>query len=170
MARSMGDASKNGFLRAGELARLSGVSTDTLRHYERKGVLPKPGRSRNRYRQYPPEAAKRVLMIQRALAIGFTLDELAGILNVRDNGGSPCGRVLEIAAAKLAALEQRIVETIALRDELSSILDDWDAKLSSTQRGGRAALLESLTGRNLSKARDPQFHKSGKPRQKHRRS
>lgn len=165
----MGDASKNGFLLAGELARISGVSTDTLRHYERKGVLPKPVRSRNRYRQYPPEAASRVMMIQRALAIGFTLDELAGILRVRDNGGAPCNQVREMASAKLAALERRIEETIALRDELSMILADWDTKLLNAKPGGRAALLETLAGSNLPDARGPKFQRGGKPQQKPRR-
>lgn len=75
------------FLRAGQLARRAGVSTDTLRHYERKGVLPIPRRTAKGYRQYPHQALERVRLIQRALAIGFTLDELAGILKVRDREG-----------------------------------------------------------------------------------
>ena len=64
----------NGFLRAGEVATLSGVSTDTLRHYERKKVLQKPRRGANGYRLYPAETPERVKLVQRALAVGFTLD------------------------------------------------------------------------------------------------
>jgi len=67
-------------LRAGELARLCGVSTDTLRHYERVGVMARPLRTRAGYRQYPAEALLRVRVVRRALAIGFTLAELSKIL------------------------------------------------------------------------------------------
>ena len=60
---------------AGELAHRVGVSTDTLRHYERKGVLPRPRRGANGYRMYPASAVDRVTLIRRALAVGFTLDD-----------------------------------------------------------------------------------------------
>ena len=60
-----------------ELGRLTGVSTDTLRHYERKGVLGIPARSQGGYRLYPPDAVGRVRLVRRALAIGFTLQDLA---------------------------------------------------------------------------------------------
>ena len=80
-------------LSAGQLARLSFVSTDSLRHYERVGVLPKPRRTPAGYRQYPPEAVARVRMIRRALALGFTLRELARVLRVREKGGAPCREV-----------------------------------------------------------------------------
>src|SRR2546421_4314718 len=76
----MSASAKKTYMRAGELARASGVSTDTLRHYERKGVLPKPRRSPNGYREYASESLARVLLVRRALAFGFTLDELARVL------------------------------------------------------------------------------------------
>src|ERR1700754_1035172 len=66
-ARVKRDEGEKGFVRAGELARAAGVSTDTLRHYERKGVLQKPRRSANGYREYPPDALARVLLVRRAL-------------------------------------------------------------------------------------------------------
>jgi DNA-binding transcriptional MerR regulator len=71
---------KKASMRAGELARTAGVSTDTLRHYERKGVLQRPRRAANGYRQYPPEALDRVLLVRRALGVGFTRAELARVL------------------------------------------------------------------------------------------
>ncbi|MDQ3744132.1 MAG: MerR family transcriptional regulator, partial [Acidobacteriota bacterium] len=73
-------------LLSGELARLAGVSTDTLRHYERKGVLPKPRRLGNGYRKYPTNSVERVRLIRRALSVGFTLDELGKFLKARDRG------------------------------------------------------------------------------------
>ena len=74
---------------SGELARLAGVSPDTLRHYERVGVLPKPARSENNYRVYPEAALPRVLMVRRALAFGFSLPELAIVLKERESGTPP---------------------------------------------------------------------------------
>src|SRR5947208_1129910 len=110
------------YVRAGELARASGVSTDTLRHYEHKGVLPKPRRSANGYREYPPDALARVLLVRRALAYGFTLDELARVLRARERGAAPCREVRALAAAKLSDVEARLRELTALRDELRATL------------------------------------------------
>ena len=131
-------------MRAGELARAAGVSTDTLRHYERKGVLQRPRRSANGYREYPPGALARVLLVRRALAYGFTLDELAQVLRARARGGAPCREVRALAAAKLSDVEARLVELAALRDELRATLAEWDSRLSKTADGSRAGLLESL--------------------------
>ena len=67
-------------LRSGELAGLAGVSRDTLRHYERRGLLPLTQRSQNGYRRYSPETLTRVWLIRGALGIGFTVEELREIL------------------------------------------------------------------------------------------
>jgi DNA-binding transcriptional MerR regulator len=139
------------YVRAGELAREAGVSTDTLRHYERKGVLQRPRRSANGYREYPQDALARVLLIRRALAFGFTLDELAQVLHARERGTAPCREVRALAAAKLSDVETRLRELTALRDELRETLTDWDSRLSKTADGGRAGLLESLADSDSSK-------------------
>ncbi|MET0648370.1 MAG: heavy metal-responsive transcriptional regulator [Pyrinomonadaceae bacterium] len=134
-------------MRAGELARAAGVSTDTLRHYERKGVLQRPRRGANGYRQYPPEALDRVLLVRRALGVGFTLDELARVLSVRDRGAAPCREVRALAAAKLTEVEEQLAELAALRVELRATLEEWDARLTRAADGGRAGLLESLAAK-----------------------
>jgi DNA-binding transcriptional MerR regulator len=95
-------------LRSGELARRAGVSPDTLRHYERRGLLPRPPRSAAGYRLYPPEALERVRLIRGALSIGFTVKELAAILSERDRGGAPCRRVRTLAAGKLSQIELQL--------------------------------------------------------------
>jgi DNA-binding transcriptional MerR regulator len=136
-------ASSDGFL-SGELARLAGVSTDTLRHYERKGVLPKPRRLNNGYRKYPPDSINRVRLIRRALAVGFTLDELARFLKARDRGQAPCHEVRSLAAEKFTEVESRLKELLALRDELSATLVDWDERLAGKKAGQRAGLLDAL--------------------------
>jgi len=133
------------FWSAGELASAVGVSTDTLRHYERKGVLPRPRRAANGYRQYPEIALERVLMVRRALAIGFTLDELAKILNERDRGGTPCRDVRKLVDDKLKDVEKQLVDITALRDELRRIGLDWDRRLAGKPTDGKFELLKSLT-------------------------
>src|SRR5256714_14004411 len=143
----MSAPAKKTYLRAGERARASGVSTDTLRHYERKGVLPNPRRSPNGYREYAAESLARVLLVRRALAFGFTLDELARVLSARERGGAPCREVRALAAEKLAGVEARLRELASLRDELRATLDAWDSRLPKTAAGGRARLLESLAAR-----------------------
>jgi DNA-binding transcriptional MerR regulator len=132
------------YLRSSEVARLTGVSTDTLRHYERKGIIPRPRRSANGYREYPPATVARIRLVQRALAVGFTLAELAMVLKQRDQGGTPCRAVRALAETKLAGIEQQLQELTALRDEFRDILQDWDARLAQTRQGNRAGLLESL--------------------------
>jgi DNA-binding transcriptional MerR regulator len=131
-------------LLAGELARLTGVSTDTLRYYERKGVLPKPHRMSNGYRKYPPNSVERVRLIRRALSVGFTLDELTQVLKARDHGQAPCREVRALAAEKLDELESRLAEMVALRDELRATLVDWDRRLIGKNAGERAGLLDAL--------------------------
>ena len=139
--------SSNGTLRIGDLARASGVSTDTLRHYERKGVL-RSQRAGNGYREYVADSLERVQMIRKALAIGFTLDELREVLHVFDRGGVPCQQVRSLAASKLAHIEVQLKEVISLRDELKDALKDWDKRLAKTASGQRANLLKTLTTRN----------------------
>lgn len=129
-------------LRAGELARLTGVSTDTLRHYERKGLLP-VRRLPNGYRVYDAQAVERVRLIRSALAIGFGLEELARVLRVRDAGGTPCQQVRQLAAQRLAELEQLITELCATRDELREVLANWDQRLAQPQ-AKPARLLDTL--------------------------
>ena len=145
----------NGVFSSGELARLAGVSTDTLRHYERKGVLARPRRSSNGYRQYPAEALQRVQLVRRALSVGFTLDELSTILKVRDQGGAPCQEVRTLAGKKLTRL----------RDELRTTLRDWDVRLARRTKGERVGLLESLAA-NPS-ATNSSGHVSSSLKQKH---
>src|ERR1044071_265162 len=137
--------SGNGALSSGELADLAGVSRDTLRHYERKGVLPRPLRGHNSYRQYPREELQRGQLVRRARSVGFTLDELARVLRVRDAGGAPCEEVRRLATQKLLDVQDQLRELSELRDDLQKTLSDWDARLARRARGQRANLLESLS-------------------------
>jgi DNA-binding transcriptional MerR regulator len=140
-------SSSSGTWRIGALAKAAGVSTDTLRHYERKGVL-RSQRAENGYREYPEDVIERVQMIRKALAVGFTLDELSAVFQVFDRGGTPCQQVRSLASTKLAQIETHLEEVIALRADLKDALKDWDKRLARTASGERAGLLKTLAARN----------------------
>ena len=145
----MTDEIPDRLLKAGEIAQRAGVSKDTLRFYERRGLLPCPGRTSNNYRAYPPETVARILWIRKILAAGFTVDELARVLAERDRGGIPCRKVRDLGVAKLAALEDRLRELQGLRDNLRELLADWDRRLEEAGPDRRARLLDSLAGHGL---------------------
>lgn len=132
---------------SGELAKMCGVSPDTIRHYERVGVLPGAVRGSNGYRRFPRESVERVQLVRKALSIGFSLEELARILRQRDAGSPPCRNVRAMAGEKLAGLDRQIAEMIAMRADLARILEEWDARLSTTAGGEAALLLQGLSTR-----------------------
>ena len=134
-------------LRSGELARSAGVSPDTLRHYERLGVLKEPPRTGAGYRLYPPDALSRILLIRNALAVGFSLAELTRILRVRDSGQAPCRKVAEMAQEKVSALDLQIEHLIELRNSLKVTVKEWERRLKKTPAGNPVGLLESLPQR-----------------------
>ena len=131
-------------LRSGALATLVGVSTDTLRYYERRGLLPRPPRDASGYRRYPPAAVVRVRVIQQALDAGFTVDDLARVLKERDAGGAPCRDVFRIARARLDELDERIAVLTALREQLGRVVAEWEQRLAILPAGRRAGLLDGL--------------------------
>jgi DNA-binding transcriptional MerR regulator len=132
-----------------ELAELAGVSTDTLRHYERKGLIARPHRTAAGYRRYAVETVERVQLIQRALAIGFSLTDLAAVLKERDRGGAPCRRVHQIVSARVEDLDKHLEQLTALRGELAAMLSDWEARLTGTAPGTPAHLLDTLAARPM---------------------
>ena len=111
-------------LHSGALAKATGVSPDTIRHYEKIGVLPRASRTESGYWVYPASAAERVLVVQRALRIGFTLAELAEVLKARDAGGAPCCRVYELAQEKLKGIEADIEALKGTQRYMKKVLAD----------------------------------------------
>jgi len=134
----------SGPLRIGALAKLAGLSPDTLRHYERVGVLPAAHRSPSGYRQFPPEALARVRLVQRALTCDFTLAELARVLSLRDRGEAPCRRVRALAEGKLLRMEREIARLAERRAALRRTLGDWDRRLAQGPRGRPVHLLDHI--------------------------
>ena len=132
-------------LHCGELAKAAGVSPDTIRHYEKIGVLPKALRSPSGYRIYPQSAIERVMVVQRALRIGFTLGELSEVLRTRDVGGAPCHRVYELAQAKLHGIRADIAALKQTERYLKVVLADWEQRMRRAGKGKKAHLLHALT-------------------------
>ena len=141
-------------LLSGALAKSAGVSPDTIRHYEKIGVLPRASRTDSGYRVYPARALDRVLVVQRALRIGFTLAELAEVLKARDAGGAPCRRVYQLAQDKLRGIEADIEALKRTRRYVKRVLCDWEQRIESAGPGAKSHLLYSLTDA-VSKAGTP---------------
>ncbi|MCP3805514.1 MerR family DNA-binding protein [Allokutzneria sp. A3M-2-11 16] len=109
-------------MRTGELARQAGVNPQTLRYYERRGLLAPPHRSTSGHRQYPAEALARLRFIKRAQALGFTLDETEELLHLADGGPPACDAARALAAARLADIEARLADLTRMRDSLSGLV------------------------------------------------
>lgn len=107
----------------GELARRARVSPETLRHYERLGLLRPQRPSGRNHRRYGTDEAARLRFIRRALALGFTLAEVRELLEIADGTGVGVSRVRALTAARLADIETRLADLSRLRDELRRLLE-----------------------------------------------
>jgi len=131
-------------LKVGEIARRAGVSRDTVRYYEKLGLVPRAARTASGYRQYPESAVERIRVVRNASRFGFSLNELATFFRACARGSPPCRSVRAAGARLLGALEQQIAELTATRDATRATLRDWDDRLSRTPAGEPARLLEML--------------------------
>jgi DNA-binding transcriptional MerR regulator len=128
----------------GEAAVRSGVSVDTIRFYERVGVLPKPPRTAGGYRRYSDAGVARIAFVRNAGRFGFPLKELAAFLRAREGGQPPCRAVKAAGDRLLCEMDRRINELSSARAELAMTLADWERRLAATRPGTPARLLESL--------------------------
>ncbi len=110
-------------MRIGELAEVTGVNAQTLRFYERQGLLPPAVRKANGYRQYDEAAASQIRFIRASQAVGMTLADINGIITLRQDGKVPCEHVTALLAGKLAEVRARQRELALLENELQNRLD-----------------------------------------------
>jgi DNA-binding transcriptional MerR regulator len=115
----------DGGLRSGQVAAAAGVNTETLRYYERRGLLNEPDRTLGGHRLYPPEAVTILRVIKAAQRLGFTLHEVADLLEVSQLGrGRRADAGLQARArAKLAEIDAKLLELTAVRETLLVALD-----------------------------------------------
>lgn len=131
-------------IRIGTVAQSAGLSPDTVRHYERLGLLQSVSRTDGGFRLYEGAALRRVKVIQAALRAGFSLRELSEIFAERRAGRAPCRRVRAMAAEKLAAVEAELRRLQRLRRALRQTLVEWDRRLTRAPSGQMVGLLEAL--------------------------
>ncbi len=107
----------------GELAHAVGLPSQTIRFYERKGLLPAPERGSNDYRTYDASTLARLTFVQTAQAAGLTLAEIASIIGLRDDGNVPCAHVATLIHNKLDDVRARIRDLAALEAELDVLIE-----------------------------------------------
>ena len=129
----------------GELARLAGVKPDSVRFYERSGLLPKPERTPSGYRVYGDGAVRQLRFIKRAQALGFSLDEIRRILRLRGSGEETCRCVIAMAEATLSETETKLNELQRFADALRKNLARWRKAPAPRSRivGAFCKLIES---------------------------
>jgi DNA-binding transcriptional MerR regulator len=149
-------------LSIGTVANKAGVTPDTVRYYERLGLVPKPARTAAGYREYGDGIVKRLTLIRNAQQFGFSLREIGSFLRVRETGGAPCHDVRRAAAHMLDAIDQQITELVATRAQMQQTLRVWDRKLAKAGDARPAHLLETLGSSDRARP-------NGRARLKHRR-
>lgn len=123
----------------GRLAKAAGVNVETVRYYQRIGLIPTPQRSYGSIRRYPKESLKQLRFIKRAQQLGFSLDEVAVLLDLSE--GAHCEETRVLAERKLAVVERKLADLIAIRDALGKLI-------TACRRGSPAmgcSIIESLT-------------------------
>jgi MerR family transcriptional regulator, mercuric resistance operon regulatory protein len=125
-------------LTIGRLAAAAGVNVETIRYYQRRGLLEEPMKPLGGYRNYPAEMVKRIRFIKKAQALGFTLENVAGLPQLNDTDA--CAKTRDLAVRKLALIEQKISELANMRDALTKLVSQCDGKL----KRGTCPIIEIL--------------------------
>lgn len=124
----------NSFLQIGEIASRCGVSVDTVRYYEKLKLLPVASRTKSGYRIFSTKAIEQIRFIKQAQELGFSLDEIKGLLT--SGGAEECEQVRDLLQRKLSEMDEQIKKMKAFRKILAKHLDECDSELS--QRGQNA--------------------------------
>jgi Hg(II)-responsive transcriptional regulator len=109
-------------MRIGEVASRAGVNVETLRYYERRGLLSEPERQPSGYRSYAEKSVRVVRFIKRAQELGFTLADVEELLRLAEGGPESCREVRELATAKIEDMDRRIATLRAMKRSLTALL------------------------------------------------
>lgn len=115
----------------GEVAKVTGVGIETLRFYEKSGLVDRPSRTASGYRVYDASIIDRIAFIKKAQVLGFTLDEIRELISHKRAGENPCGHVRAKVKSRLAELDERIRQMTLYRNELAAELKQWEKKRES---------------------------------------
>ncbi len=111
-------------MRSAQLADTAGVNVETLRYYERRGLLPPPPRRSSGYRDYPPEAVQRLRLIKQAQALGLSLEEITELIALNPHADIACGDMETRIRSKITDLDTRLAALGELRGQLEQLLCD----------------------------------------------
>ena len=125
-------------LSIGSLAASAGVNVETIRYYQRRGLLAEPEKPMNGHRRYTESLAKRVRFIKRAQVLGFTLEEIAGLLQLEE--AHACDETREFAVRKLRLIEGKLADLTAMRKALDKLVRECD----SAGRAGACPIIHAL--------------------------
>ena len=127
----------------GKLAKSAGVKADTVRFYERAGMLPKPQRSPTGYRIYSERDLAQLQFIKKAQSLGFSLDEIKRILSLRGRGSARCRCVIAMAEATLGETKAKLEELQRFHDSLQRHLRKWKQQPRPTAHAEFCALIQN---------------------------
>ncbi len=127
-------------LTTGQLAKEAGVNIETIRYYERYGLIPEPPRRESGYRDYTPKYIERIRFIKRAQALGFTLKEISELLSVAD-GNPACKDIRKFAEDKVKDIEMRIHDL----QQIKTVLNDLIKKCIGKRKISECPIIESLS-------------------------
>ena len=113
-------------MRTSDLAAQAGVNPETLRYYERRGLLSRPPRTNGGYRDYPPSALDLLRFVKRSQQLGFTLDEIEELLHLNTGGPEDCDAARALAEHRRADLERRIQDLQRMHDSLADLVATCD--------------------------------------------
>lgn len=115
-------------LTIGWLARQAQVDVETIRYYERRGLIEQPPRPQSGFRHYPPETAARLRFIKRAQELGFSLEEIGELLSLRVESEATCAEVRERAEAKIADIEARLQDLQRMKQVLKRLVETCEGR------------------------------------------
>ena len=128
------------YLTTGRLAKEAGVKIDTVRYYEKRGLIPKPPRKDSGYRMFKEDTIKRIAFIKHAQEIGFSLHEIEELLFVRVNSKTTCSEVKKMTEAKIAEVESKILHLHRIKKALEKMV----TICSANKRIGDCPILDML--------------------------
>jgi len=113
-------------LTIGEMGKATNTKIETIRYYERIGLLPKPARTSSNYRNYGQAELARLSFIRRSRDLGFSLDQVRALLGLSDDKSCDCAGIDRIANQHLVEVDRKIADLQALRRELKAVIDSCD--------------------------------------------
>ena len=117
----------------GQVAQAAGVGVETIRFYQRRGLLTRPPRPLTGFRDYPPETVDRIAFIRRAKELGFQLKEIKTLLSLRVRAGENCGAVKHRAETKRAEIESKIADLKRMKRALGRLVDACEHRTSTEE-------------------------------------